>query len=61
MKVELCNLCERRVSDLNSTKVIIEDYKGISFDFGEVFPNKRKFKGVICDDCLNLLKEKASE
>ena len=59
MKVELCDLCEKRVSELNSTKVIIKDYNGVSFDFGTAFPSKRKFKGIICDDCLKLLRENA--
>ena len=61
MKVELCNLCEKRVDEFNSTKVIIKDYKGFTFDLGAVFPDKRKFEGVICDDCLNLLREKTSK
>ena len=59
MKVELCDLCEKRVNDFNCTKVIIKDYNGITFDIGGVFPSKRKFEGIICDDCLKLLKEKA--
>ena len=59
MKVELCDFCEKRVNGLNSTKVIIQDYNGITFDIGGAFPCKRKFKGVICDDCLKLLKDKA--
>lgn len=58
MKVELCNLCEKRVNELNSTRVIIKDYKGITFDFDVALPDKRKFEGVICDDCLNLLRKK---
>lgn len=48
MQIEVCDLCERRVNNLNSTKVIIKDCK---------FPTSRKFKGVICDNCLKLLKE----
>ena len=58
MKIEVCDLCEKRVDELNSTKVIIKDYKGIAFDFGMAFPDKRKFEGVICDDCLNLLRKR---
>ena len=58
MKIEICNLCEKRVDKLNSTKVIIKDYKGITFDFDMAFPDKRKFKGVICDDCLSLLRRR---
>lgn len=61
MKIEICNLCEKRVDELNSTKVIIKDYKGIDFDFGMAFPDKRKFEGVICDDCLSLLRNKPSK
>lgn len=61
MKIEICNLCEKRVDELNSTKVIIKDYKGIDFDFGMAFPDKRKFEGVICDDCLDLLRNKVSK
>lgn len=58
MVIELCDLCGDRVYELNKTEVIIKDYKGVDFDFCMVFPAKRKFKGVICDDCLRLLKEK---
>jgi hypothetical protein len=61
MKIEICNLCEKRVDELNSTKVIIKDYKGIDFDFGMAFPDKRKFEGVICDDCLSLLRKNANK
>lgn len=57
MKVELCDLCEKRVDELNSTKVIIKDYKGITCDYNTAFPSKQEFEGVICDDCLNLLRE----
>ena len=61
MKIEICNLCEKRVDELNSTKVIIKDYKCIDFDFGMAFPDKRKFEGVICDDCLSLLRKNTSK
>lgn len=61
MKIEVCNLCEKRVDELNSTKVIIKDYKGITFDFGMAFPDKRKCEGVICDDRLDLLREKENK
>lgn len=58
MIVEVCDLCEKKVSETNKTIVTIEDCKGVTFDFGGPFPNKRKFKGVICDECLNILKGK---
>lgn len=58
MKIEVCDLCNARVHDLNKTEVTITDHKGMTIDFGRAFPAKRKFKGVICDDCLNLLKAK---
>lgn len=58
MKVEICDLCKKVVNELDYTKVIIKDYKGITFDFGMAFPDKRKFEGVICDDCLSLLRKK---
>lgn len=61
MKVELCDLCEKRVNDFNCTKVIIKDYNGITFDTVGAFPSKRRFEGVICDDCLKLLREKAKQ
>lgn len=57
MKVELCDLCKKEVTKLNSTRIIIKDYKGIDFSLGIAFPRKRKFKGVICEDCLNLLEK----
>ena len=55
MRAELCDLCECRVDEYSCTRVTIKDYKGIDYDFGMAFPDKRKFEGVICDDCLNLL------
>lgn len=53
MKIEICDLCECRVDKHNSTKVIIKDYKThVYTDYGsEAIP--RKWKGVICDKCLN--------
>lgn len=61
MKIEVCDLCNKRVHDMNKTEVIIKDHKGVSFDFNTALPAKRQFKGVICDDCLRLLKEKKHE
>ena len=59
MKIEICDLCNKPVSTHNKTKVIIKDCKGLEFDeFGRAWPCKRKFEGVICDECLQLLKEK---
>ena len=58
MKIEVCDLCGKEVNECNSTKVIIKDYNGGHFDFGTAFPVKRRFTGVICDDCLKLLKER---
>lgn len=58
MRIEVCDLCGSEVNEFSSTKVTIKDYKGITFDLGTVFPSKRKFSGVICDDCLELLKER---
>lgn len=59
MTIELCDLCNKCVHDFNKTVVTIEDHKGVDFDFW--LPAKRKFKGVICDECLRLLKEKAKK
>ena len=57
MLIEVCNLCKREVSSLCKTDVIIKDHKGLEFDIcGYALPAKRRFKGVICDDCLNLLR-----
>ena len=62
MTVELCDLCSERVNDWNKTEVIIKDHKGLSFDeWGNAWPCKRKFKGVICDDCLKFLKARRKE
>lgn len=58
MMIEVCDLCKKPVNDLNKTEVIIKDYKGVrygSFGLG-AYPEKRKIKGVICDDCLDKLK-----
>lgn len=57
MIIEVCNLCKNEICNYNKTEVIIKDYKGLEFD-GCGYPQrgKRKFKGVICDDCLNKLR-----
>lgn len=55
MIVEVCDLCKKPVKDLYKTQVIIKDYKGCEIEYGFAFPAKRRFKGVICDDCLELL------
>ena len=57
MRVEICDLCHKRVFDTIKTTVTIEDYKGMSIEFGHAFPAKRKFKGVICDECLRRLRD----
>lgn len=53
MKIEVCDLCECVVNKFNSTRVTIKDYKTYVYaGYGsEVVP--RKWKGVICDNCLN--------
>ena len=58
MKIEVCDLCGRKVDEYNRTKVIIKDYNGRMYDGTNAFLAKRKFSGVICDDCLELLKER---
>lgn len=58
MIIEVCDLCNNRVHELNKTEVIIKDYKGLTFDFNMAFPARRRFKGLICDECLNLLRHK---
>ena len=49
MIVEVCDLCEKQVIETNKTVVTIEECK---------FLTKRKFRGIICNDCLNILKGK---
>ena len=58
MKIEVCDLCGREVDEYNRTKVIIKEYKGTRYDGISVYPVKRKISGVICNDCLELLKER---
>ena len=58
MIVELCDLCKKnKVNESNKTEVIIKDCKGVEISaYGFPMPAKRKFKAVICDDCLNKLR-----
>ena len=57
MIIEVCDLCKKEVNDENKTEVIIKDYKGVWVDgMGYAQPAKRKYKAVICDDCLRTLK-----
>lgn len=59
MLIEVCDLCGNQVSSTNKTEIIIKDNKGLHVDeYGHPWPCKRRFKGVICDDCLQFLKEK---
>lgn len=60
MIIEVCDLCKKEVKDDNKTEVIIKDYKGVWVDgMGYRQPAKRKYKAVICDDCLNKLRGKS--
>ena len=61
MKIEVCNLCYTPVCDLTKTEVIIKDHKAITFDWFGVSPARRKFRGVICDKCLGLLRSKGKK
>lgn len=57
MKIEICDLCGKKIDEYKHTKVIIKERNGKKYDvFGILV--ERKFKGVICDDCLKLLKDK---
>jgi hypothetical protein len=61
MLIEVCDICKRPVNTINKTEVIIQDFKGMTFELDGVFPAKRKFKGVICNKCLDLLRDSNSE
>jgi hypothetical protein len=61
MILEVCNLCYKPFCDLTKTEVIIKDYKGFTIDYCGVFPARRRFKAVICDDCLSRLRTKTKE
>lgn len=57
-----CDLCEIDMSkDENATTITWEDNNGVTFDFGHIFRNPRKFKAHICDKCIALLREKAKQ
>lgn len=59
---ELCDICLQPVGEIDSTRIVLKDYKGLSFgSFGEAEPSKRKWKGVICDKCLEAFRNKAGE
>lgn len=61
MMIEVCDLCKKPVNDLNKTEVIIKDYKGMEYcsygDYVGPIRKKRKIKGVICDNCLDKLRD----
>ena len=57
MFIEVCDLCKKEVGESNKTEVIIKDHKGLMWDgFGYMRGAKRKYKAVICDDCLRILR-----
>ena len=57
MIIEVCDLCKKEVKESNKTEVIIKDYKGVWVDgMGYRQPAKRKYKAVICDNCLRALR-----
>jgi hypothetical protein len=60
MYIEVCDLCKKRVDEDNKTEIIIKDHKGITFKLGFPHSTNRKFKGVICNNCLNLLRTKTN-
>ena len=53
---ECCDICHKETNDRNRTKITLKDYKGVAFDT-IWYPIKRKWKGIICDDCLNKFRE----
>ena len=54
-----CDLCDRDMSkDENATKVTWEDNEGVEFDYHGIFRRPRKFEAVICDNCLEFLRNK---
>ena len=58
MKIEVCDICQKRVSEYNSIEVSIKDYKGWYVDdHGYIHRDKRKFKGAICEQCLAILRK----
>lgn len=57
MIIEVCDLCKNEVHGIDKIEVIIKDHKGLEFDmFGYAFPAKRRYKAVICEDCLERLR-----
>lgn len=57
MFIEVCDLCKKEVEESNKIEVTIKDYKGVWVDgMGYRQPAKRKYKAVICDNCLKILR-----
>lgn len=56
MKIEVCDICRKSVGEFNRTEVILKDYNGATFDFGMIHRAKRKWKGIICESCLAMLR-----
>lgn len=59
MRIEVCDLCHSRVYEGKKTEVIIKDCKSITIDSYGISCSKRRFRGVICDECLKLLRDNA--
>ena len=58
MIIEICDLCGSTVDEDNKTEVIVKDHKGRVIDEFGVWRTKRRYRAVICDDCLKVLREK---
>lgn len=55
-----CDICQQEVSEINSTEITLKDYNGMTFD-NAWFPEKRKWKGIICEKCLKEFRNQAKE
>lgn len=61
MKIDVCDICHKPVGEFDRTEVKLMDYNGMTFDFGMAHREKRKWKGIICDKCLALLRGEQNE
>ena len=59
MIIEVCDFCGSSVNEDNKTEVIVKDHKGLHiYGYGEACRAKRRYKAVICDECLRAISEK---
>lgn len=59
--IEICDVCGKKVSEIDGISLKCSDMKGLSFSGIQPMRSRRKYKIKVCDECVNDIKAYCKE